>query len=200
VVVEGQGGYEIATSVSVDNIPSVSVGQDATVTPDGSHQTLTGKVVAISLVPATTTTTSTLYHVIVGLTNPGASLHDGATGTVAILTKHTRAALAVPTSAVTTTRNRHTVTVLENGTPTVVPVQVGAIGATWTEIKSGLSAGQQVVLADVFAPLPGSATASSSSTTGTSPFGGAGRFGGLGGGVGGGFGGGGTGRTGTRGG
>lgn len=161
VVVEGPAGYEISTSVSVGNIPSVSIGQTAIVTPDGTRRALSGKVVAISLVPASTTTTSTLYNVIVGLTNPNVPLHNGATGSVAILTERTRAALAVPTSAVTTTRERRVVTVLENGTATIVPVRIGVMGATWTEIKSGLRAGQQVVLADTAAALPGSATANS---------------------------------------
>jgi multidrug efflux pump subunit AcrA (membrane-fusion protein) len=193
IVVQGAGGYEVSTAVSVDNIPSVSVGQAATVVPDGLHRSLTGRVVAISLVPASTSSSSTLYRVMVGLTNPGAPLHNGATGTVAVVTKQARAALAVPTSAVTATRNRHTVTVLEGGSPTVVLVQVGVIGSTWTEIKSGLTAGQEVVLADVSAPLPDSATASTNSTQGTTRTGGFGGFGGFPGGTGG------SGGTGNRG-
>jgi hypothetical protein len=37
-------------------------------------------------------------------------------------------------------------------------VQVGVVGDTWTEITSGLTAGEIVVLAQLDAPLPGSAT------------------------------------------
>lgn len=191
VVVQGHGGYEISTSVSVDSLGSVAVGQSANVVPDGSHQALPGKVVAIGVVPASTTTTATLYHVIVGLANPDAPLHDGATGTVAIVTKQAHASLAVPTSAVATRGTRHSVTVLQGGTPTEVVVQTGVMGSDWTEITSGLEAGDEVVLADVGAPLPGSATASTG-TTGTTN---QNRFGGFGGGFpGGGFAGGGGGR------
>jgi hypothetical protein len=43
---------------------------------------------------------------------------------------------------------------------TEVTVEVGAIGSTWTEVRSGLEAGQQVVLADLSEPLPGTATES----------------------------------------
>jgi HlyD family secretion protein len=187
VVVQGNGGYEISTSVSVDNLGSVAIGQPATLVADGSHRALPGKVVSIGVVPASTTTTATLYHVIVGLENPDAALHDGATGTVSIITKQAHAALAVPTSAVTTTGNRHTVSVLRGGTPTVVAVQTGVMGNQWTEITSGLQAGDAVVLADVGAPLPGSATASTGTNTGTpTRFGG---FGGAGAGGGGGLGG-----------
>jgi multidrug efflux pump subunit AcrA (membrane-fusion protein) len=191
VVVQGTGGYEVTTTVSVDDIPSVSVGQAASVVPDGTHTALPGKVVAISVAPVSTSTTSTLYRVTVGLTNPNAKLNNGATGTVSIVTKDAKSALAVPTSAVTTTRNRHFVSVVSGGSVTAVPVDVGVVGDTWTEITHGLSKGQEVMLANESAPLPSSATASTGATTGPSQLGGFGRFGGLGGG--------GTGRTGAAG-
>jgi multidrug efflux pump subunit AcrA (membrane-fusion protein) len=197
VVVQGTGGYEITTTVSVDSIPSVSVGQAATVVPDGTHDRLTGKVVAISVTPTSTSTSSPLYRVTIGLTDPNAKLNNGATGTVSIVTKQARSALAVPTSAVTTTRNRHFVSVLNGGSVTAVAVQVGVVGSTWTEITNGLHPGQQVVLADGSASLPSSATASTSSTSGTNQFGGPGDFGRPGG-LGGGGGGGGAGRAGNR--
>jgi hypothetical protein len=82
-------------------------------------------------------------------------------------------ALSVPTSAVHTVGTFHTVTVLTNGKPTTVRVQVGTIGAERTEITSGLAAGQVVVLADLGAAIP-------SAGTNTGGFGGGG-FGGPGG-------------------
>ena len=58
-------------------------------------------------------------------------------------------------------------------------MSVGVVGTEWTEITSGLTKGQQVVLADVSEPLPSSATSSSNGTTGGTtgfPGGGAGGF------------------------
>jgi multidrug efflux pump subunit AcrA (membrane-fusion protein) len=165
VVVEGTGGYEVSTTVSVANIPAVSVGQASTVLPDGTHHDLAGKVVSISVMPVTASTSSTLYRVVVGLDQPNAQLENGATGTVSIVTKQARAALAVPTSAITSRGNRHVVSVVSGSGVTVVPVQVGVVGSTWTEIKSGVTKGEHVVLADVSAALPGSATATPNSTT-----------------------------------
>ena len=107
IVVQGSGGYQVTTTVNVDDIPHVAIGQDATVVPDGTHDQLTAKVVAISVAPASTTTTTTLYRVTVGLTDPTAKLQNGATGTVSIVTKQAHAAIAVPTSAVTTAGSRH---------------------------------------------------------------------------------------------
>ena len=57
-------------------------------------------------------------------------------------------------------------------------MQTGAVGETWTQITDGLDVGQTVVLADLDAPLPTSAT----DTQSTGGFGGPGGFGGGGGG------------------
>ena len=94
------------------------------------------------------------------------------------MTARTDGAIAVPTSAVAVEGGQTTVTVLEDGEPSEVTVQTGAVGRTWTEITDGLDVGQTVVLADLDAPLPGSAT----DTQDTGGFGGPGGFGGFGGG------------------
>jgi HlyD family secretion protein len=176
VVVQGNGGYEVATTVSVDRVGDVAVGQAASLVPDGGHKELSGKVAYISVVPTTGSDTSNgassgtpTYLVIVGLARSDASLRNGSTGTVSIVTGSATSALAVPTSAVATFGSRHTVEVLDGGSTRQVPVTVGSVGETWTEIKQGLTTGQQVVLADLSAPLPSSAT-QSSSTNGTGGF------------------------------
>ena len=182
VVVQGAGGYEVATTVSVDRVGQVAVGQPATLVPDGGRKALTGKVAYISVVPTTSSTTSDAtptYLVIVGLNQSDSNLENGSTGTVSIITGSATAALAVPTSAVTAFGNRHTVQVLDGGGPRRVAVTVGAVGNTWTEIKGGLSAGQEVVLANVSEPLPSSAT-QSATQNGADGFPNRFRFGGAG--------------------
>ena len=174
VVVQGAGGFEVTTSVSVSNVSQVAVGQSATVVPDGTHRSLPGKVTSISVAPTSSSSATTSYRVVVGLNDPEAKLGNGSTGTVTITTKSAQAALAVPTSAITSLGRGHTVTVLDGDTPTTVVVGVGVVGTEWTQITSGLQRGQQVVIADLSSPLPSSATASSNGTSGTSnsPFGG----------------------------
>jgi multidrug efflux pump subunit AcrA (membrane-fusion protein) len=165
IVVQGDGGYEVSTTVGIDRVADVSVGQQATFTPDGSHKTLDGKVAFISVVPSSTSTT-TSYTVVVGLSNSKVDLDNGSTGTVRIVTESAKSALAVPTSAVSANGSRHSVEVVNGADTTRVSVKVGVVGDTWTEIKSGIDAGQEVVLANLSEPLPGSATNSSSSTQG----------------------------------
>lgn len=178
IVVVGAGGYEVTTTVSVDKIPDIKVGQPATFVPDGSKRPLSGTVASISLAPDTSAST-TSYRVVVGLTDPEAPLDNGSTGAVAIVTKTARSALAVPTSAVTPVGTRHTVTVLDGGTATRTLVQVGVVGSGWTEITGGLKAGQKVVLANLDEPLPGAATSSSNGTNTNTNGAGGFRFGGA---------------------
>jgi hypothetical protein len=61
----------------------------------------------------------------------------------------------VPVSAIPgVTSGSARITVLKDGTATPTTVTVGAVGAGLAEVRSGLSAGDQVVIADVTAPLP----------------------------------------------
>jgi HlyD family secretion protein len=163
IVVVGAGGFEVTTMVSVTDLPDVEVGQAVTISPDGSDTTIDGQVVSIGVAGSTSSGTTT-YPVVIGIIGEGTGLRNGSVAAVAIVTNATSAALAVPTSAITTQGSRHTVRVLDGGTVTTKTVDVGAIGATWTEITSGLTAGEVVVLADMNEPLPGSATESSGST------------------------------------
>ena len=101
------------------------------------------------------------------------------TANIVIATGAVSNVIAVPTSAVQTLGTRSFVEMLSNGTLTRKMIKVGMVGDTYTQVLSGLTPGQSVVLADYAEPVP-------SSNTDT--------FGGFGGGGfgGGGFGGGGA--------
>jgi HlyD family secretion protein len=181
IVIQGAGGYEASTNLTIDQVRQVSLHQRALVTPDGSDTPLGGQVISIAQLPDSSTATPT-YRVFVALDRPDASLHNGDTATLAIVTGQTKSALAVPTSAVTTTGSRHTVQVVAGDTTKTVSVRVGVTGDTWTQVTSGVRAGQQVLLADLGQPLPDSATSSSNGQTNGFPGGGGfARFGGAGG-------------------
>ncbi len=165
ILVVGPDGFEATTTVSVDDVAHVKVGQPATVVPDGSKRALAGTVTSISVAPVDTSSTP-IYRVVIALADPHANLDNGATATAAIVTQQAQNALAVPTSAVTTTGTRHFVTVLDGTNTSRVAVTTGVIGDRYTEVTSGVRAGQEVVLADLSEPLPGSATDSSSDSNG----------------------------------
>ena len=113
IVVVGDGGDEVTTTVAVADLPKVEVGQQADVVIDGSSTALDGTVVAIG-VAATSTTGATTYPVSISLP-AGTEVLDGSVASVAVVTSSAKDALAVPNSAVHTTGSSHTVDVLEDG-------------------------------------------------------------------------------------
>jgi multidrug efflux pump subunit AcrA (membrane-fusion protein) len=160
IEVVGSGGYEATTTVEVADIADIEVGQSATVIPDGVERSIRGEVVAVSLSPVDDSS-STAYRVTVALKGETDGLRIGSTGSLSIVTERASGALAVPTSAVTVGANRSTVQVLDSSDVKTVTVQVGVIGASWTQILDGVTKGQRVIIADVDEPLPNSATDSS---------------------------------------
>lgn len=159
VVIAGEGGYEATVSVGVDDLADLEVGQAATVRPDAGGQALDGEVVAIGVAA-----NAGSFPVTIGLRGDTSSLGNGSTASVGITTAAAEDVLAVPTSAITVNGDVATVEVPDGDATETVTVEIGAIGATWTEVISGLEEGQEVVLADLDEPLPGSATDTSEST------------------------------------
>lgn len=156
ILIVGDGGYEITAIVGVTDLPDVEVGQEATVTPDDGSPTLTGELTMIGL--SSDSSSGSSYPVTISIDGDTGKLRNGSTVSVSIVTGGAADVLAVPTSAVEVDNGRASVTVLDGDATRRVNVDVGAIGATWTEITSGLDDGQEVVLADLTEALPGSAT------------------------------------------
>ncbi|WP_250286025.1 HlyD family efflux transporter periplasmic adaptor subunit, partial [Frankia sp. CiP1_Cm_nod2] len=167
IVVLNPDAKQVTTTVSDSDLAAVKIGARARITPDGTSSPLTGTVVAVGLLPAASTasggtasagssgsSSGVAYPVTIGLDDGGGKLFAGSGTAVAIVTASATDALAVPTSAVLRIGNRYVVSVLRDGRATSVPVRVGAVGPAFTQVTSGLSEGDKVVLADLNAPLP----------------------------------------------
>jgi HlyD family secretion protein len=110
-------------------------------------------VTSIAVLPASGTT-GTTYPVTVAL-DGGTTIPDGSTATVSLLAGNDRGdAMVVPTSSVIARGRGYAVQVDNHGTLTTVPVTVGASGPIYTQITGGLTAGQEVVIANLTSPLP----------------------------------------------
>jgi multidrug efflux pump subunit AcrA (membrane-fusion protein) len=153
ITVLGSGQESVTTTVTLADIDSVKVGDPATVRVDGIDADLTGTVSAIGILN-TTTGSSTSYPVTVLLKPTSSRLYDGSGASVQIQVAATGPVLTVPSSAVHSLGNLNTVTVLSKGKPVVTRITTGAVGSDRTQVLSGLTAGQQVVLADLSEPLP----------------------------------------------
>lgn len=185
--------YEVETSVTDSDLAKVRVGQAASAIVDGSTTALTGKVVGIGLLPTSSlssgsssggsgASSSVSYPVTISLNRASQRIFSGSDADVSIVIAQAANAIAVPSSALRSLGQLHTVTVVRSGKATATIVGVGAAGTTLTQITSGLKVGDRVVLADLSTPLP-----SAGGTTN-----------GRGGGLGGAFGGGGLGAGGLN--
>ncbi len=139
------GQLEVTASIAEADAADVKVGQEARVTLSATNTAVSGTVSGVS-VSGTTSSNVVTYPVTVTLDDVTDGVKLGASVSVSLTTGTAENALVVPTSAVTTLGNRHTVTVVENGVERTVPVETGLEGDSGVQITSGLSAGQTVVL------------------------------------------------------
>jgi hypothetical protein len=113
---------------------------------------LPGAVVMIGLQSAPNSN-PVAYPVTIGLAGQPSGLHQGDYAAVTITTGQT-SGVSVPTSAVHYSGSKATVTVYAAGKTRSIRVRVGTKGPVMTRITSGLVIGQQVVLANLNAPMP----------------------------------------------
>ena len=91
IVVVGPGGFEVTTTVSVDEVTDVKVGQPATFLPDGSKRPLAGTVTVDLDRPGRQRDAPRATASSSGSTDQDANLDNGSTGSVAIVTESARA-------------------------------------------------------------------------------------------------------------
>ncbi|MER5888167.1 biotin/lipoyl-binding protein [Streptomyces sp. NPDC001941] len=122
----------------------LKVGQAAAVTFDAlPGVSAQGLVSAIADTP-TTENNVVSFAVTITLKDRPAQVRIGQTAAATVTVAQVKNALYVPSAAVTSAGGQSTVTVVENGRPVVRTVTVGIAGSAGTEIKSGLSEGEQV--------------------------------------------------------
>jgi RND family efflux transporter MFP subunit len=158
--------YEVQVSVSELDVESLSVGQEVSLSLDAlPGQTFVGRVAYVPLV-GTSTQGVVTYPVTVEVDDPDPALRPGMTAAVSIIVERHENVLVVANRAIQVASGQRTVTVLYEGQRISVPVTLGLVGDTTSEISDGaLKEGDVIVL-----------NASSSSQSNAS-FGGGGAFG-----------------------
>ena len=151
----------INLSISEMDISSIKVGQDAAITFDAiAGKEYEGKVTQISMV-ATVSQGVVNYPVTIQITNPDESILPSMTASVSIIVAKSENVLLVPNNALRTSNGQRTVTVLFEGQQISVPVTVGLVGDSTSEVTSDqLREGDTVV-------LTGSSTIASGGGNGT---------------------------------
>jgi len=176
VVIVGAGAVEVTVNVPLASMSTVHVGQEAQVTPLGATGSVPGEVTSIGLLPSaaaagngpasgTAQTTATasasdpVYPVVVLVRQALPALLSGSRAQVSLLIGTAGEVLIVPNSALTPLGNGQALAVtLKDGVATRTLVKTGYAGTLTTQITSGLTKGQQVVLADLGTALPTNTT------------------------------------------
>jgi HlyD family secretion protein len=137
---------EVQAQFSEADVASLAVGQPATITLPDQTAPVTGKVSQIS--PAGTVSGRLVrYGVLIAFDQAPADLLLGQSANVAVTTAQASGVLYVPSSAVTgIDGDTATVKVRSGRHDEPRTVTVGLRGDQYTEIKSGISEGEQVVL------------------------------------------------------
>jgi len=140
--------YEVTADVVESDVSSIQLGQAANVTVSAINASLTGTVTAIAPTAVSSTSSSSVvnYAVTIALAAPPKSLRSGMTADVTITTAAATNVLAVPAAAIRGVEGNYSVLVLTDGLPQAHPVTVGLMTSALVEIKSGLNAGDEVVI------------------------------------------------------
>ena len=169
ITIINTGAYAVTASLPSSQSAAVHVGDEASVTINGTTGTLPGTVERIG--PVNTSASGDTYPLIVALAPGSHGIAAGSTAQVQVVLRQVDHALAVPTSAVSTGGTHDSsVVVLVAGNPVRRKVTVGVVGARYTQITSGISANMTVVLADLSLAVPSSSTNSSTSGFGGGSF------------------------------
>ena len=178
-VVISTAKWKLEGSVGAADLGSIKAGQEAKVTVNGTEVDAT--VASVGIVATSTSDGAATFPVVLNLSGTHDELFSGTTASGVITTGSYPDVLTVPTAAITTSDGRTVVTVVTDAGTSSVEVEIGKVFGSYTEITSGLSAGDQVQI--TFARP--SSTSSSGSQEQGGGFG-AGGLGGLAGGGGGG--------------
>lgn len=183
ITVINPGSYQTTVSLDTTQVQSVKVGDQVSLTIDGQAGTFHGRVSSVG--PVDTSNSSFTYPATIAITSPTAQLPAGSTTRATVDVAGATDALVVPTSAVHTAGPTLSFVYLDdNGKETRRRVTVGVVGPIYTQIRSGLSRGQTVVLADPAQPVPASNTSAAAGGLGGALRGGGGAGGaGFGGGA-----------------
>lgn len=161
ITISDLSNLQVQIAVSEADVPSLKLGQKATVTFDALPSGTTTGTVSLIAPNGTTSSGVVSYDVTVVLDEQAEGLRPDMTATADIMTQVAENVLMVPSTAVKTSGDTKYVEVLgADGSLTKVTVTLGVSDDTSAEIKSGLTEGATVVV--------GSTTASTSSTTSSS--------------------------------
>jgi macrolide-specific efflux system membrane fusion protein len=139
---------QVTAQFAESDLPSLALGQQASVTVSATSDALTGTLVAIDPVASTSAGSSVVsYPVTIALIDVPATVLPGMSAEVAVTIAAARNVLATSATALEGSAGNYSVRVLDaSGTPVSRQVEVGLVTSSLAEIKSGLAEGDEVII------------------------------------------------------
>jgi HlyD family secretion protein len=146
-VLDGADTFRVVVPFEESDAVRIAPNQNVNVTFDAVPD-LARRGTVLAVAPAAIATSGVVgYYVTIVLTETDPRLRDGQTAQAAVRTDEMRDVPAVPNGAVRRQGGTTTVTVLDfSGSQRTVPVQTGVVGDDLTQVVSGLTVGDEVVV------------------------------------------------------
>jgi macrolide-specific efflux system membrane fusion protein len=155
IVVISTNTFLVNAAVDDTEVGQVKSGDEAQITPDGSTTPVYGTVTSVAMLASSSSTVPT-YPVSISITGTPSGLHAGASASVTIIVKQLANVLVVPTSAIHQDNGHSVVYEMQNGKQVTRQITTGGTSGLDTQVVSGLTKGEQVVLPALPPGLTGS--------------------------------------------
>lgn len=174
IVLSQLGRLKMEVSFSESDIGKVKVGQPATVSVSSMEGTeLAGRVTKVDVLPSEGSSSGVVeYPATITLTQSAKGVRAGMSASAEVVVEQASNTLAITSEAITSGPGGGSVTVLENGKEVEHSVTTGLKGDETTQILSGVSAGETVVLPEITAAAGGEGPAGGIGEGGAFPGGG----------------------------
>ena len=158
IEVVSPGTFEVQATATDAQVSTIKDGDPAFITPSGSYTPVLGTVTQVGTFASVSSSGVVTFPVTVGVKGSPKGLYEGVSAQLTLVVLQVKHVLTVASSAVHTLGPRHFVYLLEDGKQVEHPVNVGAIGGQLTQITSGLTAGEKVVLANLSSGISNSSS------------------------------------------
>jgi membrane fusion protein, macrolide-specific efflux system len=176
ILVISTNSWLVNATVDATSVGLIKKGNQAQLTVTGASDTVYGTISSIGLVSSSTSGTAS-YPVVIDVTGSPSGLHDGANVTATLIYKQVSNVLVVPTLALHRNADGgQYVEQVKNGKTVQTTVRVGIASGGQTQIVSGLSAGDKIIVPEVTLGRGGTGGDGSSPRGGTFNFPGGGNI------------------------
>lgn len=145
VEIQSTSSFVVNATVDDTQISQIKKHQDASVTPQGAATPVAGTVTEVGAIP-TASSGVVSFPVTIALTGHPKQVYAGSSATLTITTGKAVNILAIPTLAITYSGSKASVQLKSGGSTVTRDITVGQTYGLQTAVKSGLVAGDKVVV------------------------------------------------------